>query len=159
MVYIITGVSGCGKTTIGKLLAEKLTIPFYDADNFHPAENIFKMKNGIPLVDEDRLPWLKSIADEIPVWEKNGGGVLACSALKQIYRDILKVLPAEKMTWINLAGSYEQIRHRLEERNGHFFSTNLLQSQFDTLEPINEGLEIEISSSPNEIINEILSYL
>ena len=156
MIYIITGVSGSGKTTVGQLLAKHLNLPFYDADDFHPEENKLKMSKGIPLNDQDRFPWLKSIANEIPVWEHNGGGVLACSALKKSYRDILSALPDEKINWIFMSGTFDLIKKRIEERTGHFFSAELLQSQFNTLEVPGNGLHIDISATPEDIIKAIL---
>jgi len=90
MVIILMGVSGCGKTTVGELLAKKLSLPFFDADDFHPVENVKKMQSGMPLNDDDRKPWLDELARQIKKWNRNDGAVLACSALKEKYRQILR---------------------------------------------------------------------
>ncbi|MDQ3550649.1 MAG: gluconokinase, partial [Bacteroidota bacterium] len=100
MIYIVMGVSGSGKTTIGQLLANALHLPFYDADDFHPVENIQKMAAGTPLTDEDRQQWLETLAGNIKLWSKEGGAVLACSALKEKYRIILQSIPSDSLTWI-----------------------------------------------------------
>lgn len=149
------GVSGCGKSTIGKLLAERLQIPFYDADDFHPITNKERMANGIPLTDEDRLPWLNAIWEQMKIWTLQEGAVLACSALKESYRELLN--KDLKVQWIFLDGNYELIRNRLNERANHFFDPKLLLSQFDTLEVPDYALKFDISNSPESIINSIIS--
>ena len=156
-VYIIFGVSGTGKTTIGKLLAEKLEIPFYDADDFHPKENVEKMSNGIPLNDEDRSPWLQTLAKEIEFWSENGGAVLACSALKQSYRNILQTY--KKVEWIFLEGEFDLIYNRINQRKGHYMGSDMLQSQFDTLEEPITGIKVSIIPSPKEIVENIISKI
>jgi carbohydrate kinase (thermoresistant glucokinase family) len=110
------GVSGCGKTTIGKSLSIETGLPFYDADDFHSDENIIKMNSNIPLNDTDRLPWLNTLATNIILWENCGGAILACSALKESYRTILES-NADNILWIYLSGSFELIKHRLENRH------------------------------------------
>lgn len=152
------GVSGCGKTTIGKLLSEELNLPFYDADDFHPESNILKMSNGLPLNDNDREPWLKLLADKIFEWNHNDGAILACSALKESYRKILSS-QVEKIDWVYLKGSFNIIKSRMLERNKHFMKAEMLQSQFDTLEEPNYGTCVKINSNPDEIINEIIKKL
>ena len=156
-IYIIFGVSGCGKTTIGKLLSKSLTIPFLDADAFHSKENIQKMTNGIALTDTDRKPWLENINRELIQQSQQKGAVLACSALKESYRSILSK-NIEKITWIYLKGEFRTIQQRMQQRE-HFMNVNLLQSQFDTLEEPTLGMQISIEKSPENILAEILKTL
>jgi carbohydrate kinase (thermoresistant glucokinase family) len=154
-VHIIMGVSGCGKTTIGKQLAAKLKLPFYDADDFHPKANVAKMKNNISLNDDDRKPWLETLAIEIEKWSKNSGAVLACSALKEMYRNILSS-HSKNVDWIFLSGSFETILERIQQRKGHYMKSDLLQSQFDTLEIPSYGLHIDIENDVESLINELI---
>ncbi len=149
------GVAGSGKTTIGKKLAEMLACPFYDADDFHPVRNKEKMSRGEPLNDEDRAPWLEAISKELKSREgKNGLCVLACSALKQKYRDFLsKDLPVQ---WVYLKGSKELIRERLKSRKGHFADEGLLESQFRDLEEPQDAYVVDISRDSTEIALELL---
>ncbi len=154
-IYIIFGVSGCGKTTLGRELSTILNIPFYDADNFHPEPNIKKMSEGIPLEDNDRAPWLQVLADRIADWSKEKGAVLACSALKQEYRDKLQSIDHRYIKWIFLEASYETILKRLEARQGHFFKKELLVSQFDTLEQPKQGICINVEQSIEKSITQI----
>jgi len=155
MVYIVMGVSGCGKTTIGNLLAREKQIPFFDADDFHPPVNIKKMSAGIPLDDSDRLPWLQILSEKIKEWSETNGAVLACSALKKDYRDILQS-KTEDVTIIWLDGSYELIKSRMQDREGHYMPPGLLKSQFDALEPPNNAIRIDIDKKPETIVSEIL---
>ncbi len=148
------GVSGCGKTTVGQKLAAQLGLPFQDADNFHPKANIEKMKAGISLTDEDRLPWLNDLAANIRKWEQTGGAVLACSALKESYRKILQCVP--QITWIFLDGSRDIILKRLQNRKAHFMTSTLLDSQLETLEKPDYGLHFDIALNPDQIVQEIL---
>lgn len=157
-MIVTMGVSGCGKTTIGKLLAESLKIPYFDADDFHPQENIDKMKQGIALTDKDRLPWLEKLASQMEIWENSGGAVLSCSALKEAYRKIL-ASKVKNIKWVYLSGSYELIKNRMKKREAHYMKTNLLQSQFDALEIPDYGIEIDISGSPEELTKTILTKL
>ncbi|WP_299311369.1 NADP-dependent phosphogluconate dehydrogenase [uncultured Aquimarina sp.] len=159
VVYIIYGVSGSGKTTIGKALAKDFKIPFFDADDFHPESNIKKMSNGFPLDDTDRAPWLKKMANEISDWSTKNGAVLACSALKQKYRETLQSIDSEYIEWIFLEGSFDLIAHRMEVRKHHFFKKEMLVSQFETLEKPKEGIVINIDKNSDEIVNEIKSKL
>lgn len=154
MVYVVMGVSGCGKTTIGRLLSEKLNIPFFDADNFHPDENIRKMKAGIPLNDDDREPWLRTLSKKIEDWNLESGAVLACSALKQSYREILKSQTSD-VSFIWLDGSYELIESRMKNRDDHYMPPGLLQSQFDDLEPPSDAVRISIDQPPESILSDI----
>ena len=155
MIYIITGVAGSGKTTVGKLLAKKINIPFYDADDFHPAGNIEKMRNGVPLNDEDRIPWLNLLAENIVSWQKKDGAVVACSALKESYRQLLIVIPSSQISWVFLASTKKIIETRLMQRSDHFFNAQLLKSQFETLEIPTYGLHLDASLSPTQLVDQI----
>lgn len=157
-LFVVFGVSGCGKSTIGKQLADHLRIPFYDADDFHPQENIDKMSRGISLDDRDRKGWLNTLSLNMEQWQKTGGAVLACSALKEKYREKLSSR-VNHPDWIYLKGSYELIETRLNERSGHYMGSGLLRSQFDALEEPVYGLVIDIEMSPEEIIEQIISTL
>src|SRR5680860_480965 len=137
MIIIIFGVTGCGKSTVGKLLAGRLNLPFYDGDHFHPNANVQKMASGIPLTDEDRLPWLQNLAEHIREWDQKNGAVLACSALNAQYRKILQAVP--NIQWILLEGPKELIRERLNFRVGHFMNPALLDSQFEAFEKPSYG--------------------
>jgi carbohydrate kinase (thermoresistant glucokinase family) len=159
MVIILMGPMGCGKTTIGKMLAERLGWPFYDGDDFHPKENVEKMRAGIALTDEDRKLWLKRLRDNIERWLKdNQNTILACSALKQDYRDILGVDQSRVRT-VYLKGSYELLRNRIGERQHPYMDKNLLRSQLDALEEPKEGLSVDISATPEIIVITIMKSL
>lgn len=154
MFLIIMGVSGCGKTTIGRRLAERLNCPFYDGDDFHPAENIAKLSAGIPLTDQDRAGWLKSLADLIQQQTNTGlSGVLACSALKRSYRRALRVGPVR---FVYLKGSFEVIQARMRGRGDHFMKPAMLKSQFDILEEPATALTLDVELSQDAIIEKIL---
>lgn len=158
MILIAMGVSGCGKTTIGEMLAERLNSDFTDADSFHSQANKDKMHKGIPLVDEDRWPWLKAIRASIEERQADGKPhVYACSALKAVYRDILRDGDRD-VTFVYLKGTPELLRERIKTRKGHFFDPALLQSQLDTLEPpgAHEAITVDIALSPEEIVNAVL---
>ncbi len=158
MVYVLMGVSGCGKTTVGKLLAEKLGLPFFDADDFHPASNIEKMRNNIPLDDDDRAPWLAAIAGKIRQASTARGAVVACSALKKKYRQLLGG-SSPAICFIFLTGDRELIGRRLLQRRGHYMPPDLLDSQFAALEAPDEGLTVSVDKSPSEICAEIIERL
>jgi 6-phosphogluconate dehydrogenase len=139
MVYVLFGVSGSGKTTLGKSLADYLNAPFYDADDFHPPLNIEKMKSGIPLNDTDRYPWLHALGDQVVRRHEDGRAILACSALKSEYRELLATYGPIRFYLIE--GSFELISNRLEQRDGHFMPPSLLRSQFESLESVpNDGV-------------------
>ncbi|TCI90357.1 NADP-dependent phosphogluconate dehydrogenase [Tenacibaculum sp. M341] len=157
-VIILMGVSGSGKTTIGKLLSEQIDIPFFDADNFHPKSNIEKMSNGNSLNDEDRFPWLKVLHKKILDEKQRKGIILSCSALKESYREIL-TSGIENVHWFYLKGDFQLIKSRLESREDHFMKSDLLQSQFDCLETPNYGTTIGISKEPTQIIEIIKSTM
>lgn len=156
---IIMGVSGSGKTSVGKLLAEKLDMPFYDGDDFHPESNVEKMRSGKPLNDQDRYPWLKTLADQIEKMNQEGGGVLACSALKQSYRDILAGADGAKVTFVYLKGNQDLIADRLSGREGHYMPAELLDSQFQTLEEPMDSVTVSINQKPDEIVKGIIDKL
>lgn len=150
------GVSGCGKTSVGRHLGWSLKLPFFDADDFHPTSNIEKMKSGVPLTDHDRLPWLQQLASEIEGWEKDKGAVLACSALKEEYRRILSA--KTNIQWVYLAASFDVIYERMKKRN-HFMKAEMLRSQFDTLEVPNYGIQVNSELGVDETVDKILSLL
>ena len=159
MIIVLIGVSGSGKTTIGKKLADSIDYEFHDADDFHPPKNVEKMQAGIPLEDVDRIPWLQSIRDTIAQWlQKNQNIVIACSALKESYRQTLLV-DEEHIKLIYLKGSFELIQKRLQERKHHFMSERLLKSQFDTLEEPSKVLTVDISKPSEEIVDIIKEFL
>jgi carbohydrate kinase (thermoresistant glucokinase family) len=159
MIIVIMGVAGSGKTTVGKLLAEKLSWPFFEGDDFHPKSNVAKMSRGIPLTDEDRAGWLGSIAEQIKSLEKEGrSGVVACSALRDSYRKIL-ANAGKDVCFVHLKGDYRSIKERLESRKGHFMKPQMLQSQFDTLEEPKDSLVIDINNSPEKIIEIIIKTI
>lgn len=148
----IMGVSGCGKSTIGQLLSEYFKIPFFDGDDFHPQSNIDKMSSGIPLNDEDRYGWLVTLNKLAKNNLENSSCVIVCSALKQSYRDLLSKDIQNQVKWIHLAGSFDQIADRMNKRENHYMYSNLLQSQFDILEPPQNALEVNIDLKPEEIV-------
>jgi gluconokinase len=166
MVILVMGVTGSGKTTVGKLLADRLHWDFADGDDFHSPQNRAKMHQGIPLTDADRAPWLAALRDQIATWlAENKNAVMAASALKQNYRDIL--LSADpgaargpnKITIIYLRGSYPLIDARLQTRTGHFAGESLLASQFAALEEPTDALIIDIDKTPTEIVDEAIRRL
>ena len=161
MLIIIFGVSGAGKTTVGKLLARELRWHFLEADDFHPAANIERMRSGRPLTDEDRWPWLNCLRKQIEQLVSAGeNAALACSALKRAYRDRLRV--SDEVKFVFLCGDYALVEKQLRNRRGHFMNLALLQSQFDDLEeprPDEEVLTIELGGTPDESVNEIKTKL
>ncbi len=158
MVLIMMGVTGSGKTTIGQLLARQLNWKFYDADDFHPPANVAKMHAGMALTDEDRQPWLESLHQLVKgLLEKKTNGVLACSALRETYREYLCIDNQVKL--IYLKGDFRLIQERLRKRRHHFMNPDLLQSQFDTLEEPQHGIIINIASPPKIIVKNIRAEL
>ncbi|URN14230.1 gluconokinase [Streptomyces radiopugnans] len=146
------GVSGSGKTTVGTALAERLGVPYAEADDFHPPENVAKMASGVPLTDEDRAPWLDAIAAWLKA-QDGEGGVVTCSALKRVYRDRLR-RAAPEVFFLHLDGSPELIGERLSGRTGHFMPSALLRSQFETLEALDAdeaGAVVPIDGTPQEV--------
>lgn len=156
---VVMGVTGSGKSTIGRLLAERLGWDFEDADVYHPEANIAKMATGIPLDDRDRVPWLqtlRALIDERLDAERSL--VLACSALKQDYRDVLSRSRGE-VDFVYLKGSRELIGSRLQERTGHYMKPELLDSQFEALEEPKEALVVDINRSPEELVERLAREL
>lgn len=161
MIIIVMGVSGSGKTTIGKLLADSLEWEFSDADAFHSPENVEKMRRGIPLSEVDRMPWLQDLQTAIKHWlQENQNVVLACSALKDSYRQFL-VLDSDRnrIKLVYLKGSYELIQMRLQERHNHYMSEKLLNSQFYTLEEPLDSISMDIAQPPQLIVQNIRTAL
>lgn len=159
MNIVVMGVTSCGKSTIGKLLATRLSVPFIEGDEFHPEENIKKMSKGIPLNDDDRSPWLRTLSHELQMHEKKNGAVLACSALKESYRKILQEGLHEKIIWIYLEGTENMIRERMKERKNHFMPETLLQSQLTTMEKPSYAYCFSIEKKPEAIVNEIIHLI
>jgi gluconokinase len=158
MIIVVMGVSGCGKSTIGQQLADRLGWPFYDGDEFHPPANIDKMSRGIPLNDEDRSGWLAAIADRMLTLMAAGeSGVFACSALKQKYRDQLQV--SDQVKFVYLRGDYDLIWSRMQQRPGHYMKPNMLASQFETLEEPHDALALDIGQSPDHMVERIIQTL
>lgn len=161
MIIIIFGVSGAGKTTVGKLLARELGWHFIEADDFHPTANIEKMRSGHPLSDGDRWPWLERLRQQIDRLLSSGeNAVLACSALKRAYRDRLRV--GDEVKFVFLRGDYALVENQLRGRHGHFMNPTLLQNQFDDLEepqPDEHALTIALGRTPEEIVEEIEAKL
>lgn len=158
-IIFIMGVSGVGKSTIGNLLSEELEVPFFDGDDFHPKENILKMSKGQSLNDEDRLGWLQSLNELARRELKSNGAIIACSALKESYRKILSDQIHKTVQWVFLKGSFEEIRERIGSRKGHFMGSDLLQSQFDTLEEPSDAIHVDISLTPKKIVQVISNQL
>ena len=154
-IYYVMGVSGCGKTTLGQNLARQLGIPFFDGDDFHPQENIRKMAGGAPLEDDDRQGWLLRL-NELARRHKDTGAIIACSALKEAYREVLGRGLEDHLQWIYIHGSYEEIHDRMAKRAGHFMPASLLRSQFETLEPPGYGIHIPVALSPQQALKKVL---
>jgi gluconokinase len=155
------GPAGSGKTTLGKLLAAQLSWEFADGDDFHPPANIAKMSQGIPLTDKDRLPWLQTIRDAVLQWQAQGKSVVvACSALKRSYRDLLGISSnAKDIRLVYLKGTYDLLLERLHSRAGHYMKEQMLVSQLADLEEPAGAITIDVSKSPEQIVSEILKHL
>ena len=151
MVIVVMGVSGAGKTTVGRLLAEAFGAEFAEGDEFHPPENVEKMRRGVPLDDDDRIPWLASLSLQIGAWLEEGRPVvLACSALRQSYRDLLAA-GRPGVHFVYLKGSEPLIRGRLELRHGHYMPPSLLPSQLAALEEPEDAIVADVSGTPEQI--------
>ncbi|MEG4856933.1 gluconokinase [Microcoleus sp. K1-B6] len=159
MITIVMGVSGSGKTTVGKLLAQSLNWDFRDADDFHPSANIDKMSRGIPLEDADRLPWLLQLQGTIDRWLlENKNVVLACSALKTSYREMLYRDP-KRMKIVYLKCSFQLLDTRLKNRENHYMKADLLLSQLDSLEEPEDAIIIDASQPLELILRQIRIHL
>jgi gluconokinase len=161
VVLIVCGVAGAGKTTVGKLLAQDLGWQFYDADSFHSAANIEKMKNGIPLTDEDRQPWLERLAQQIKQFAATSeNSILACSALKKRYRDRLRV--SEDVRFVFLGANRARIDEQLRRRRGHFLDRGLLDSQFEDLEepkPEEDVCVVDVEDTARDVVELIKTQM
>lgn len=158
MIVIVMGVVGAGKTTVGRMLAGQLGWEFADADEFHPAANIEKIRRGISLTDADREPWLDSLRSSITLWIKGRQNVvLACSALKRVYREKLHV--GTEVRFVYLKGSPDLIAERLSARHGHFANDQILAGQFADLQEPGDAITVEISASPEQIVGKIRQQL
>ncbi|ALR12773.1 gluconate kinase [Mycobacteroides saopaulense] len=161
-VVVVMGVAGVGKTTVARLLAQRLGAPYAEADDFHPEANIAKMSAGIPLDDDDRWPWLRQIAEWMSERGREGaGGVITCSALKRRYRDVLRAGYPDAF-FVHLSGDRVLIGDRMSHRAGHFMPTSLLDSQYDILEPLQpdeRGAVLDVSAGPDELVAEALRQL
>ncbi len=153
------GVSSSGKSTVGRQLADRLGVPFAEADDFHPAENVAKMSRGEPLTDTDRWPWLRTLAGWIHR-HQDGGGVVTCSALKRAYRDLLR--EDNPATWfLHLDGSEALITERSRRRGQHFMAPSMVRSQFADLEPLGPdepGLVVSVEEPPARIVEQAVEY-
>ncbi|ASO19296.1 gluconokinase [Actinoalloteichus hoggarensis] len=161
-IVVVMGVSGSGKTTIARSLADRLGVTYSEADEFHPPENIAKMESGVPLNDQDRLPWLRSIAAWIHEQERaDVNGVVTCSALKRSYRDLLRS-GNDGVWFLHLAGSREVIGNRLAGRTGHFMPASLLDSQFADLQPLEPdefGYTADVAEDAETIVEKALTAI
>ncbi len=160
-VIIVMGVSGSGKTEIGGRLALHIGGTFLEGDDFHPSQNVAKMKAAIPLGDVDRFPWLEAIHDQIVLrLDRRELIVLSCSALKEAYRlRLVQGIEPSRVSWVFLQGNPETLRRRLAERSGHFFSPELLQSQLEILEEPDEAIVMQIEETPERILERLVILL
>lgn len=162
MIVVLMGVCGCGKTVVGEALAAELGWPFFDADNFHPPDNVARMAAGLPLTDEDRWPWLDGLARDMgAILARGGSAVLACSALRQAYRDrIAACARAPGDVWfVHLKGDYDTIAARLASRHHRYMPATLLASQFATLEEPTDAIVIDIGGTVNDEVHRIRERL
>jgi gluconokinase len=158
MIIMVMGVTGAGKTTVGKLLAERLDWIFLDADDFHPSANIDKMKHGIPLTDADRWPWLDKIHSELMKLSAEGKNVVfGCSALKQSYRD--KLFAGLEFRIVYLRGTYDEMKHHIEARRGHFAGESILAGQFADLEEPKGALVLDVARTPQQLVDDAVRGL
>lgn len=155
MLLVVMGVTGSGKSTVGEAVAERLGVPYADADDFHSAANKEKMGSGVALTDEDRQPWLHAIGDWL-VLHRDSGAVATCSALRRVYRDTLRERAPDAF-FVHLHGDRETARARVSGRRGHFMPESLVDSQFDTLEPLGDderGVVLDMTRTVDELVEE-----
>lgn len=158
-IVLLMGVCGTGKSTIGKLLGQELGWSFFDADDFHPPENVEKQRQGIPLTDDDRWPWLRNMHAKMLEMERLGeSAIFGCSALKGSFRELLRD-GLSRFCLVHLYGDKELIRERVANRKGHFMPASLVDSQFATLEAPDEALAFDVQLSPEEIVKQILKEI
>jgi gluconokinase len=162
VTVVVMGVSGSGKTTVAEELARRLGLEYAEGDDFHPAQNVEKMRAGIPLTDEDRAPWLRELADWIGEHERSGRSVvITCSALKRSYRDLLRT--GHPSVWFaHVSADAQLLRKRLEQRKNHYMPASLLDSQLGTLEPLQPdepGVTVSAAGSPEDVVDEVLAAL
>lgn len=159
---VVMGVSGCGKSTVGRLIAQALPRPYLEGDAFHPPENVARMAAGTPLTDADRQGWLHALAGELAAAQRSGSGaVLACSALKRSYRDVLRSGMPD-LAFVHLQGSRELLEARMAQRSGHYMPASLLQSQLATLEPPQadeRAVTLDIATGPDALAQAALRWL
>lgn len=154
---VVMGVSGSGKSTVGEQVAQRLGIPFVDGDALHPAANVAKMASGVPLTDEDRIPWLRAVGHALAETSPDGA-VVACSALKRAYRDLIRA-EAPDAVFAELDGDRALLAARMAARPGHFMPVSLLDSQLATLEPLQpdeDGVRLDVSRAPAELADAIV---
>lgn len=159
---VVMGVSGSGKSTIAAALADRLGVPYIDADDLHPASNLLKMRSGLPLDDDDRLPWLVAVGQGMADSTHERGVVVACSALRRSYRDVLRANASRPIAFVHLEGDSALIQRRLAERRAHFMPAALLPSQFTLLEMLHDdesGLVISVDAEVAQIVAAVVDYL
>ena len=159
MLIVVMGVTGCGKSTVGVALAERLKVPFGDADDFHSPENVARMAAGTPLTDADRVPWLHAIGAWLAA--QSGGAVASCSALKRSYRDVLRE-SAPDVAFVHLHGDRETVRRRVSGRAGHFMPSSLVDSQFAALEPLGadeRGVVLDLDTPVDDLVEAAVQAL
>jgi gluconokinase len=158
MIIILMGVSGSGKTTVGRSLAREIGWNFYEGDAFHSEENIARMRRGVALTDEDRVPWLQALRKVIQAaLDRGENAVIPCSALKNSYRRILRT--SDGVVFVYLKAGPSLVQERLKGRSGHFMSPDLIQSQFDALEEPEDALAVDASMAPEKIVRMIRNKL
>jgi gluconokinase len=159
MILVLMGVAGCGKSTVGQALARELGWPYFDADDYHPAANVDKMRSGTPLTDADRWPWLDRLNALLREQQAHARStILGCSALKQVYRDRLAQGVVD-LRWAHLRGTFALILSRLQARKGHYMPATLLQSQFATLEAPADALTLDVDATPGELSAKVIQAL